>query len=732
MHQSAGEQLIESDADFFCMQTKDGMRRASYAPPLSKQDFELLDRFCRNCGKSEAGLSKFLELVLADQQVGVALIWRDLTSNHGTVSEKHCTPSQQCNRWNCVCDRHIRGAQATKPLLGAVFNLASDPNRAYLLPLAPCPSDDGAGAIEAETETAPPLPLQGQTTLAARWHAFWTILNYKPLAKIMYNSKIALLPIVYECTRRSLSVFNFENIWDLRTAAYLRNSDVADNELELDYLFSHSSHSPTAADVENDAPAGLQGRLPRCLAAVLAELKCIRALMVARRAELEQIRAWQSFVQVETPLLVVLAELEARGVAVREGAMVQLDQALRERLSDVKSEAQILLATANSAAAALVADFNMASPEQVSHVLYDVLGCPKPASTSAKGKHFSTSEETLQNIKHSHRIVGLVLEFRSISKILSAFIEGLQYFFIKSAVAGNDWTVHAEWNSTTTRTGRMSCCKPNIQQIPKPDIVGNVPVNIRSFFIPSSAQAVFVSGDYSQIEMRVLAHFCNDSSLLGLFQRGGDVYLIMASMIFGKEEALISKDERNRAKTCALGIIYGLGAAGLANRMKCPVSEAQSVMNRFYSLFSSVKRWMESVKDNARKCGFVTTITGWRRLLPDIHSTVQTNRAAAERQAINTIIQGTAADIIKVAMVACSRGIEKDFGHLPIDLRPQLIFAVHDELVYQVNRSVVSQFVALQKNVMETEVRKILRLNCVLKLTVEVGPDWGTLTPFVE
>ena len=240
---------------------------------------------------------------------------------------------------------------------------------------------------------------------------------------------------------------------------------------------------------------------------------------------------------------------------------------------------------------------------------------------------------------------------------------------------------------------------------------------------------MFVAADYSQIEPRVLAHFCGDQKLLQLFHSKGDVYKIMASIMFSKDEVEINQKERNVAKTTALGLIYGQGVAQMAKSMNVTDSEAYNIQNQFFRCFPRTKAWMNERKNLARKQMYVETILKFRRSLPDINSSDTNKRATAERQAINTIVQGSAADVIKLAMVMMDKEIDLKFSSSPVVNRPRLALCVHDELVYEVERSMVNEFVPLLVETMETKVGRCLGINMVLFTDVAVGESWGDLSP---
>lgn len=701
--------------------SRDGARISSFAEVLTAGDFAGLEKFCRNAGKMNQGLSTFTNKMMSIPEVAIALVWRDLTTNHASTSRKYCTPSIPCDLWHCSCDRHIRAEQAFKPLMGALFFDPSEPLVVYFLPLAPCLVDVDSAVTE--TESKHHLPLNLETSLASRWAAFWTILCEEKCNKIFYNAQLAMLPIAHEAARRNLSVSQLSSCLCLRLATFLTESIFDDKQLELEYLIQHSpSHFDNADGVGG---IGSVGKVQRLFSQTQHQLACIMKLMAQQRADLIKQEAWFSFVGVTMRLCVLLSTVEARGIAVRENSMDELEARLVARRAAIDEEAQIILRNSSEGHPHL----NLASPEQVANLLYSVLKLPPPPSSSAKGKHLSTSEESLMLIKSEHPIVQLVLDFRCITKTITTFIEGIRNFM--RVDDEGEWRIHSEWHLMSTRTGRLSCSKPNLQQIPISSIMCDINVNIRSFFLPSAGR-VLVAADYSQIEMRVLAHFCEDAKLLRLFESRGDVYRLMGGMLFEKPSDQVSDTERKRSKTIALGIVYGLGDERMAKEMSLSRNEAWKIKDRFFSLFPGMKHWMSRIKAEAKDKGRVESVLRFKRHLPDISSSDSNKRAAAERQAINTVIQGSAADIIKVAMVIMQTTICNEYETSDSELEnfPRLVMTIHDELVYDVPSEMVDSFIALLIDVMEVKVRQALEISCAITVDVRYGEDWGSLKPY--
>eukprot|EP01031_Cornospumella_fuschlensis_P038285 gene38285-46522_t len=411
-----------------------------------------------------------------------------------------------------------------------------------------------------------------------------------------------------------------------------------------------------------------------------------------------------------------------------------------QRMPQIAAQAQEALKTLEKSIHDLAGvKFNVSSPEQLSKVLFDTMqlqaeasdgsdavdGDASKSNATEKKKHLSTSEEELVKLKDKHPIIALILDYRALSKILHTYLEGMTSSVSQLVPP----SVHPIWNQTSVRTGRLSCAKPNMQNIPNAQqVLGNA-YNIRSLFYPRPGY-VFVCADYSQIEIRVLAHLTQDPTLLGLFRQEGDIYNQLASRIFRKPEREIGSEERSKAKVICLGVLYGMGPYAIAAKLKMDVATAAKITQSFFNNFANVKVWITRIKSQTKQYELVKTLLGRIRLLPDINSADKSSAAAAERQAVNSIIQGTAADMIKLAMilsvemVATLDKIEDDGD----DARnARLVMQIHDELIFEVpdEPSYLAQFISRLKLVMEEDVVKRLSLSVPLVTNVSVGQRWG-------
>lgn len=374
--------------------------------------------------------------------------------------------------------------------------------------------------------------------------------------------------------------------------------------------------------------------------------------------ELKKYGAEELFYNIEMPLMPVLAEMEMAGVRIDTDALKETSNVLTERMLQIEKHIYELAGT----------DFNIASPKQVGEVLFDKLKIiEKPKKT--KTGQYVTSEEVLQSLKHKHEIVAEILEHRGLKKLLSTYIDALPKLI-------NERTghIHTSFNQTVTATGRLSSSDPNLQNIP---VRGEDGKEIRKAFIPED-NCLFFSADYSQIELRVMAHLSGDENMIEAFREGHDIHAATAAKIYKESIDTVTRDQRTKAKRANFGIIYGITVFGLAERLEIGRDEARQLIDGYFENFPKVKEYMEHSKQVARTKGYVETLFHRRRYLPDINSRNATVRGFAERNAINAPIQGTAADIIKVAMIRIHRRFKAE------GIQSKMILQVHDELNFSV------------------------------------------------
>ena len=386
--------------------------------------------------------------------------------------------------------------------------------------------------------------------------------------------------------------------------------------------------------------------------------------------ELKKYGAEELFYNIEMPLMPVLAEMEMNGVTIDTQSLADTSDVLTKRMEEVEKEIYELAG----------APFNIASPRQVGEVLFDKLQIVEKAKKTKTGQYV-TNEEVLQSLKGKHKIVEAILEHRGLKKLLGTYIDALPKLI--NARTGH---IHTSFNQATTATGRLSSSDPNLQNIP---VRGEEGKEIRKAFIPEPG-CLFFSADYSQIELRVMAHLSGDENMIEAFREGHDIHAATAAKIYKEEMENVTREQRTKAKRANFGIIYGITVFGLAERLEISRDEAKMLIEGYFETFPKVKEYMEKAKEQARNQGYVETQFHRRRYLADINSANATVRGFAERNAINAPIQGTAADIIKVAMIRIYNRFRAE------GIRSKMILQVHDELnfsVYPEEKEKVEQIV---------------------------------------
>ena len=402
---------------------------------------------------------------------------------------------------------------------------------------------------------------------------------------------------------------------------------------------------------------------------------------------------WNLYNNVELPLVEVLREMEAAGVRIDVAKLKEAETALTEELNTIE---QRIYSLADG-------PFNINSPKQVGELLFDKLKLDSKAKKLKTGQ-YSTSEEVLVALKDRHEIVGLILDYRALSKLITTYISALPGYIAA------DGKIHTTYNQTVTATGRLSSSNPNLQNLPIRSERGRF---IREAVIPDDG-CLFLSADYSQIELRLMAHFSQDEHLLAAFRNGQDVHAATAAKIFGLPIEQVTKDQRRKAKTANFGIIYGISAFGLSQQLDCSRTEAKQLIDDYFAAFPRVIEYIESQKELARQKGYAETLFGRKRYLPDIHSQNATVRSFAERNAVNAPIQGTAADIIKMAMVSIHRRLKAE------KLQAQMTMQVHDEL----NFNVPAQEVDRVREIVVSEMQNAVQLSVPLIAECGVGHNW--------
>jgi DNA polymerase-1 len=401
--------------------------------------------------------------------------------------------------------------------------------------------------------------------------------------------------------------------------------------------------------------------------------------------------------EVEAPLVYVLGDMEWAGVRIDAEGLSEYGKELAAELQKLDSEIRDMAGEPQ---------LNVLSPKQLGEVLFDKLKISDNARTTSKTRQYSTSEDTLTALRDKHPIVGKILELRGLKKLLSSYVETLPT--LVNAQTGH---IHTSFNQAVTSTGRLSSNNPNLQNIPIRDERGR---EIRKAFIPSDEQHTLLSADYSQVELRLMAHLSQDPDLVEAFIKNEDIHASTAAKIFHIPIDEVSKEQRRHAKTANFGIIYGISAFGLAQRLSIPRGEAKILIDGYFATYSKVREYMDKAIEAARENGFTQTICGRRRMLPDIKSHNAVVRGLAERFAINAPIQGSAADIIKLAMIKIHARMKKE------QLKSRMILQVHDELVFDVYKPELKQVQQLVIHEMETAYKLIVPLIA----EAGVGKNW--------
>lgn len=399
---------------------------------------------------------------------------------------------------------------------------------------------------------------------------------------------------------------------------------------------------------------------------------------------------------IEMPLIRVLADMERTGVRLNEADLGSIAGQLREDILVLEREIYELAGT----------EFNISSPKQLGDILFIRLKLDDKARFT-KTRQFITNEEILQRLTHRHPIIGKVLEYRGLKKLLSTYVETLPLLINKST-----GRIHTSFNQAVASTGRLSSNNPNLQNIPVRDERGR---EIRKAFIPEDGH-IFFSADYSQIELRLMAHLSKDKSMIADFLSGHDIHAATASKIFGVDIKDVTREMRSRAKTANFGIIYGISSFGLSERLTIGRKEAKELIDGYFNSYPGVKIYMDESIAKARDKGYVTTMFGRRRYTRDIHSRNQVVRGNAERNAINAPLQGSAADIIKIAMVRIHNRLRKE------KLKAKMLLQVHDELIFEV---LPGELEKLKKIVLD-------EMTGAADLDVPIKVDWGTGKNWLE
>ena len=523
---------------------------------------------------------------------------------------------------------------------------------------------------------------------------FAAILSNAAIEKYGYNLKLQ---------RNLLSSIGIElhgRLMDIELMHYLINPEKS-HKIEIlsrSYLNINIEESTPAP--KEEAPLSLFDEVPEEEAAPsrIAEVVITGMLGGIIWKEMEELGLQDLYLTMEEPLLKVLSDMEMEGVKIDQAQLRRYAAGLSAQMNEIQDRIREMAGEP---------DLNIMSPKQIGTLLFEKLNLdPKIKPKKDVRYTYPTDEETLSSLADKHPIVNEILDYRGIRKLLSTYVEPFPTYI--SPATGK---IHTTFNQALTATGRLSSSKPNLQNIPIRTERGK---EIRKAFIPSRTDGVIVSADYSQIELRIMAHLSCDAHLIEAFKNGQDVHAITAAKIFGIDPSDVTPDQRRIAKTANFGIMYGISSFGLSQRLKIGRGEAKKIIEDYFANFPAISSYIEDTLTAARENGYVETIFGRRRYLPDLTSRNGTVRALAERNAINAPIQGTSADIIKLAMISVARRIKEE------GLQSKMVLQIHDELVFD---AVLSETARLEEIVRE-EMENIVTLSVPLTVECNHGNNW--------
>ncbi len=511
-------------------------------------------------------------------------------------------------------------------------------------------------------------------------------LTSKSVQKIGHNLKYDITVL-----RQQWSLELGGNLFDTLIAAYLTES--GGRSLKLDDLCRERGVCLTSFDevVSGDKREGCFAYVDIDAATLYSCEDVYGALLLWQDFEplLAEKQLAELFYNVEIPIVSILSEMEVAGICIDDTALQTLSREFTAKLILLETDIYTLAGH----------EFNINSPKQLAQVLFVELELPHGRKTKTG---YSTDVKVLEKLAGKHPLPAKMLQYRTLAKLQSTYVEKLSK--LKDPVTGR---IHTSFNQAVTATGRLSSSDPNLQNIPIRTEEGN---RIREAFVPGEG-LIFLSADYSQIDLRVLAHYSKDKALTDAFIAGADIHARTAAEIFGISSLLVTSDMRRVAKSINFGIVYGMSSFGLANQLEISRKEAQRFIDRYFRLYSGVEEFMTAIVEQARELGYVTTVLNRRRSVPEIHAKNRVRRQLAERTAINTPIQGSAADIIKLAMIDCEKAVKRN------GLSASMLLQIHDELVFELPESELEKSQPIIQDAMENA----FELNVPLVVNFEVG-----------
>ena len=508
------------------------------------------------------------------------------------------------------------------------------------------------------------------------------LLEDDSIAKVMFDVKEAIVKL-----NGRIDIKNISD--DTAIAAYL--VDPAKNEYTIEKLASE--YFGTVIEKPEVKQLSLLDDVETDRSEYLA--KCAVALGVLNERIGDKIKEngqEKLYQEVELPLVTVLAHLEINGFLVDDNQLKKFADKLGEKIDALTTEIYMLAGE----------EFNINSPKQLGVILFEKLEL-KPVKKTKTG--YATNADVLEKLRDKHPIVNFIMEYRQLAKLKSTYCDGLT-----AVVNPNTHRIHSVFTQTVTVTGRLSSTEPNLQNIPTRTELGR---EIRKMFVAKDGY-VLVDADYSQIELRVLAHIANDETMINAFRNNEDIHAVTASQVLGIPLEDVTKEQRSSAKAVNFGIVYGIGEFSLAQDLHISVKEAKAYIESYLEKYHGVRNYMESIKEQAKKDGYVKTMLNRIRYIPELKSPNYNIRQFGERVALNTPIQGTAADIIKLAMVRVDNRLINE------GLKSKLILQVHDELIVEAHKDEVDKV----KQILSEEMQNAMKLNVPLKVDMSTGHSW--------
>ena len=516
------------------------------------------------------------------------------------------------------------------------------------------------------------------------WNALLNALFAGNIKKVSHNVK----DLTRTLLENGLNAEGF--VFDTALAAYL--ADATSGKYEIGQLFAAYFHTELVKPAYLDPDAfSLLGDVTAAEAAFHSYTSAVDALYGVLAPKLKELDLWDLYATAELPLCRVLAEMELAGCRVDKGALVSFGEMLSEKAAALEQDIYNMAGE----------EFNINSPKQLGEILFGKLGLPHGKKTKTG---WSTNADVLEKLRYEAPIVGAVLEYRQYAKLRSTYAEGL----LKAM--DPDGRIRTRFQMTVTATGRLSSTEPNLQNIPTRTDLGS---EIRRIFIPAEG-CVLVDADYSQIELRLLAHISGDEAMRAAFTTGADIHTATAAQVFHVAPGDVTHEMRRRAKAVNFGIVYGISAFSLSQDIGVTVAEAKAYMEAYFATFPGVRKYMDDVVAKAKEQGYVETLFHRRRELPEIRSSNFNMRSFGERVALNMPIQGTAADIMKLAMVAVEKRLKRE---LP---EAKLVLQVHDELIVECPEPQAKAAAKL----LEEEMEQVAHLSVPLTAEAHWGRNW--------